>query len=422
MRRTRRCSWLSTVRHIVVASSAASSALRRRSASLEGGERAEAQPAGVDDWIAGVKGTHRCLFDFPQHKNGAPLLHILNYLNTYSEAYKTGPGQAEPSARSTAWARSPASRWPSTTRCGRSTASGTTSGSRTRSGKPYTRNVFHKPTPNDLHLLMTAFQSPTIPAFGGAMPAIGIESLQKMGTTFLLCANAFGGWCQELGVRGKGKPEDLQKDLGANLLPGVVIVPAMVIAIERRRARASLTTGSNRRSSLTGDVYEDDGNRIDHHPAFHIRIVWPGERGLGQAAAGARLRSRSDLPGAREFPDPKTDYKVVFADGQDAKNPGDVNPMLPTIATYVNTLGKYGVPAGTSPPRDHVSPANPGHRHRHEQRRVQRALQPGQPEHRADPRAQAGRRRHPRLRSGSAGEEESIRSRSIPTSRSISGR
>ena len=52
-----------------------------------------------------------------------------------------------------------------------------------------------------------------------------------------------------------------------------------------------------------------------------------------------------DLPGAKELPDPKTDYKVVFADGQDAKNPGDVNPMLPTIATYVNTLGKYGVPA-----------------------------------------------------------------------------
>jgi intracellular sulfur oxidation DsrE/DsrF family protein len=52
-----------------------------------------------------------------------------------------------------------------------------------------------------------------------------------------------------------------------------------------------------------------------------------------------------DLPGARETPDPNTDYKVVFADGQDAKNPGDVNPMLPTIATYLNTLGKYGVPA-----------------------------------------------------------------------------
>lgn len=52
-----------------------------------------------------------------------------------------------------------------------------------------------------------------------------------------------------------------------------------------------------------------------------------------------------DIPGARELPDPKTDYKVVFADGQEAKNPGDINPMLPTIATYLNTLGKHGVPA-----------------------------------------------------------------------------
>jgi intracellular sulfur oxidation DsrE/DsrF family protein len=59
----------------------------------------------------------------------------------------------------------------------------------------------------------------------------------------------------------------------------------------------------------------------------------------------AGYEAAKDLPGAKELPDPKTDYKVVFADGQDAKNPGDINPMLPTIATYVNTLGKYGVPA-----------------------------------------------------------------------------
>jgi intracellular sulfur oxidation DsrE/DsrF family protein len=52
-----------------------------------------------------------------------------------------------------------------------------------------------------------------------------------------------------------------------------------------------------------------------------------------------------DLAGAKELPDPKVDYKVVFADGQEAKNPTDVNPMLPTIATYVNTLGKYNVPS-----------------------------------------------------------------------------
>src|SRR3954447_13589110 len=52
-----------------------------------GGESAQ------DEWIKEVTGTHRCLFDFPQHKNAMPLLHILNYLNTYSAAYKTTPGQ-----------------------------------------------------------------------------------------------------------------------------------------------------------------------------------------------------------------------------------------------------------------------------------------------------------------------------------------
>ena len=60
--------------------------------SMAGTAAAAAQESGPDDWIKEVKGEHRCLFDFPQHKNGMPLLHILNYLNTYSAAYKTGPG------------------------------------------------------------------------------------------------------------------------------------------------------------------------------------------------------------------------------------------------------------------------------------------------------------------------------------------
>ena len=79
-------------------------------------------------------------------------------------------------------------------------------------------------------------------------------------------------------------------------------------------------------------------------------VLASGSFGPADADSGRPLlvpgyEAARDLPGARELPDAKTDYKVVFADGQDAKNPGDVNPMLPTIATYVNTLGKYGVPA-----------------------------------------------------------------------------
>jgi intracellular sulfur oxidation DsrE/DsrF family protein len=179
------------------------------------------------------KGTHRCLFDFPQHKNGFPQLHILNYLNTYATAYKASPGQVGavgtfysvgtqssiPLAfNDTIWAKY---------------ALGEYTGLKDASGKPYTRNVFNRPTAQDLHLLIQAMGTPNIPALSEAIPALGIESLQKMGTKFILCNNALGLWCLELEARGKGKAPDIEKELRANLLPGVTLVPAMVIAIDK---------------------------------------------------------------------------------------------------------------------------------------------------------------------------------------------
>jgi intracellular sulfur oxidation DsrE/DsrF family protein len=197
---------------------------------------ARGEATGPDAWIREVKGTHRCLFDFPQHKNGAPLLHILNYLNTYHEAYKTAPGTV--GAVGTFYSLGTQSSIP----LGFNDAMwakyglGDYLGLKDKSGKAYTRNVFQTPTPDDAHLLMQAFQTPDIPELHGAVPAIGIESLQKMGTKFIMCANALGGWVLELQARGKGKAPDIEKELRANLLPGVTIVPAMVIAIEKAQA------------------------------------------------------------------------------------------------------------------------------------------------------------------------------------------
>jgi hypothetical protein len=203
---------------------------------LFGAQSAQAQQADPDAWINSVKGRHRALFDFPQHKNGAPLLHILNYLSTYPAAYKTAAGEV--SAVGTFYSLGPQSSIPLAFNdaAWSKYALGEYLGLKDPSGKAYTRNVFNRPTPTDLPLLMQAMQTPIIPGFADAMPALGIESLQKLGTTFLLCANALGGWCQELEVRGKGKAADLDKDLRANLLPGVIVVPAMVIAIEKAQA------------------------------------------------------------------------------------------------------------------------------------------------------------------------------------------
>jgi hypothetical protein len=195
--------------------------------------KASAKEASPDDWIGEVKGRHRCLFDFPQHKNGIPLLHMLNYLNTYSVGYKVPAGQV--GAVGTFYGLGGAASIPLAFNDAmwEKYKLGEYTGLNDAAGKPYTRNVFARPTKDDGHLLIQAIQTPNIPALAEAMPGLGIENLQKMGSKFLLCANAFGAWCLELEARGKGKAPDIDKELRANLLPGVTFVPAMVIAIEK---------------------------------------------------------------------------------------------------------------------------------------------------------------------------------------------
>lgn len=196
-------------------------------------QSASAQQGNPDAWLSQVKGAQRTLFDFPQHKNGVPLLHILNYLNTYQTAYKTAAGQV--GAVGTFYGIGPQSSialafndsiWSKY-------GIGEYLGLKDSAGKPYTRNIFFRPTANELPVLMQAMGTPNIAFFAGALPSLGIESLQKMGTTFLICENALGGWILELETRGKGKAADIEKDLRENLLPGVIPVPAMVIAIEK---------------------------------------------------------------------------------------------------------------------------------------------------------------------------------------------
>jgi intracellular sulfur oxidation DsrE/DsrF family protein len=200
------------------------------------GGTAAAQQANPDAWIGEVKGTHRCLFDFPQHKNGFPLLHILNYLNTYSAAYKTTAGQVGAVGTFYALGTESSISLAFNDATWAKYKLGEYLGLKDAAGQPYARNVFYRPTKADAHLLMAAVKTPPIAGLADAMPALGIESLQKMGAKFLLCNNALGAWILELEARGKGKAADIEKDLRANILPGVTTVPAMVIAIEKAQA------------------------------------------------------------------------------------------------------------------------------------------------------------------------------------------
>ena len=190
------------------------------------GAASTTQAAGHDDWLDDVKGSHTCFFDFPAHKMGAGLVHIRNYILTYKEAYgvgaedigtvgtfySVGPQSSISMAfNDEMWAKYGLGAYLNIDDPG--------------TGRPVTRNLFNHPQEGD-----------PVPFVGpiGPFPDAGIESMQQnMGTTFLLCANAVTAFSMDLARLGKGAADEVRADLAANVLPGVVTVPAMVIAIEK---------------------------------------------------------------------------------------------------------------------------------------------------------------------------------------------
>jgi intracellular sulfur oxidation DsrE/DsrF family protein len=176
------------------------------------------QASDHDKWLDAVSGKHRQLFDMAAMDNGLPLIHILNYFNTYASAYGAKPGDVN--AIGTFYGM--------TTLLGVNDAmwakyqvGSALKVNDHKTGAPATRNPWRT--------------DPEIKIGGKAMvmaPA-SIEALQKLGTTFILCNNALTFFAGELAAATKQQAPAVLTELKANMLPGVVLVPAMVIAIQK---------------------------------------------------------------------------------------------------------------------------------------------------------------------------------------------
>lgn len=181
-----------------------------------------------DQWLAGMTGRHRCLFDFPQHQDGLGLIHMFNYYDIYRKAYgepattvnAVGTFYGAPGGTASiplAWNDAVWEKY----------GIGdllklTDPGTRT----PTRRNMFYRPRAGDPILR------------NGGLVAAGIENLQRLGAIFLMCNNAFMTWIGFLSGNGtRGNPSEIERDIRANLIPGVVTVPAMVIALEKAQGR-----------------------------------------------------------------------------------------------------------------------------------------------------------------------------------------
>lgn len=64
-----------------------------------------------------------------------------------------------------------------------------------------------------------------------------VEALQKRGVIFLVCRNTIAGATRKLVAAGMGTTEQVRESLTTGMLPGVIIVPGMIIAFTQMHQR-----------------------------------------------------------------------------------------------------------------------------------------------------------------------------------------
>ena len=174
-------------------------------------EASSAAPADV--WLKNVTAKHKQLFDFPTSGGGIPLVHIMNYYDTWNKAY--GVSDKDIDAVGTFYG--------ATTFFGVNDAMwakyriGEFLKENDGTGVPATKNPWR--------------EAPVV--LGMELRPASIESLQKRGATFILCNNALGIFSGLLAKARGLEANVVYEDLKANILPGVELVPGMVVAIEQ---------------------------------------------------------------------------------------------------------------------------------------------------------------------------------------------
>ncbi|HEV7593509.1 MAG TPA: twin-arginine translocation signal domain-containing protein [Gemmatimonadaceae bacterium] len=172
-----------------------------------------------DKWLESVTGKHRQFFDMPSHQNGLGLIHVRNYLNTLRDTYHVQHPEAT----------AVVGLYGGTTLLGFNDAMwkkydlGKTLKVMDGTNTPATGNVFYVAPPGAASLSVTG--APL------SLPAdTSISALQQRGAVFIVCNNAFNLW---MGLLGGAKSAELRTEFEANMLPGMFLVPAMVVAVNQ---------------------------------------------------------------------------------------------------------------------------------------------------------------------------------------------
>lgn len=165
-----------------------------------------------------AKAKHALVFDVGAYQNGGGLYYAKNYLNGMRDGWGASApevmpimgisGDAYPIVFNDAiWAK-----------FGYGASSKTTDA---RTGEIAVRNVWWQPKATE------------------GMGEFGVDVLQGRGAQFLLCNNVFRGVIRRAMNQTKGSYAEVRAELLAGMLPGVIVVPAMVAAMAMAQSKGA---------------------------------------------------------------------------------------------------------------------------------------------------------------------------------------
>jgi len=161
---------------------------------------------------------HALVFDIGAYQNGGGLYYAKNYLNGMRDGWGAAAPQVMPLLGISGDAYPIVFKDAVWQKYGYGAFSKTTD---PRTGQPAVRNVFWQPRE------------------GEPMFEFGVNVLQQRGAQFLLCNNVFRGVIRRAMAQTKGPYAEVRTELTAGLLPGVIVVPAMVAAMAMAQSRGA---------------------------------------------------------------------------------------------------------------------------------------------------------------------------------------
>jgi intracellular sulfur oxidation DsrE/DsrF family protein len=179
-----------------------------------------------EKWLDGLTGKYKQLFDMPNPTHGLGLIHIRNYLKAWKDTYNLEHPQINAVGTLYFMTIPLGLTDPMWEKYKLGEAIKETD---EKTGVFATRNIYYKADPGESTMSIKGIAD---------WPAdTSMEALQKKGTLFIMCNNALNFWAGNVASATSQTQEAVRAEFLAHLVPGVVIVPAMVMAVNQAQAR-----------------------------------------------------------------------------------------------------------------------------------------------------------------------------------------